>query len=87
MRKLQDEKLGENFMSCHNFVVVFFFSSRRRHTRSFHVTGVQTCALPILHTWSALRAAPLTVSLLHHRTAETTMEYVRVSQADRKSVV
>src|SRR5690606_17370831 len=24
----------------------FFFSSRRRHTR-FHVTGVQTCALPI----------------------------------------
>src|SRR5436309_5315403 len=25
---------------------VFFFSSRRRHTR-FHVTGVQTCALPI----------------------------------------
>ena len=29
-------------------VVFFFFSSRRRHTRSFHVTGVQTCALPIL---------------------------------------
>ena len=27
--------------------VFFFFSSRRRHTRSFHVTGVQTCALPI----------------------------------------
>ena len=27
----------------------FFFSSRRRHTRSFHVTGVQTCALPILY--------------------------------------
>ena len=26
---------------------VFFFSSRRRHTRSFHMTGVQTCALPI----------------------------------------
>ena len=26
---------------------IFFFSSRRRHTRSFHVTGVQTCALPI----------------------------------------
>ena len=28
-------------------VVFFFFSSRRRHTSSFHVTGVQTCALPI----------------------------------------
>ena len=26
---------------------VFFFSSRRRHTRSGRVTGVQTCALPI----------------------------------------
>src|SRR3546814_5441516 len=29
------------------FVVVFFFSSRRRHTRCALVTGVQTCALPI----------------------------------------
>src|SRR5216110_1249628 len=28
-----------------------FFSSRRRHTRSAHVTGVQTCALPISLTW------------------------------------
>ena len=27
--------------------VYFFFSSRRRHTRSGRVTGVQTCALPI----------------------------------------
>jgi hypothetical protein len=26
----------------------FFFSSRRRHTRLVQVTGVQTCALPIL---------------------------------------
>src|SRR3546814_7852098 len=25
----------------------FFFSSRRRHTRSALLTGVQTCALPI----------------------------------------
>src|SRR3546814_8928505 len=29
------------------FSVVFFFSSRRRHTRCALVTGVQTCALPI----------------------------------------
>src|SRR3546814_9950853 len=28
--------------------VSFFFSSRRRHTRCALVTGVQTCALPIL---------------------------------------
>src|SRR3546814_7024863 len=30
-------------------VFVFFFSSRRRHTRCALVTGVQTCALPICH--------------------------------------
>src|SRR3546814_3322776 len=30
------------------FLVFFFFSSRRRHTRCALVTGVQTCALPIL---------------------------------------
>src|SRR3546814_6832694 len=29
------------------FFLVFFFSSRRRHTRCALVTGVQTCALPI----------------------------------------
>src|SRR3546814_15361502 len=29
-------------------MLVFFFSSRRRHTRCALVTGVQTCALPIL---------------------------------------
>src|SRR3546814_8471157 len=29
------------------FVLLFFFSSRRRHTRCALVTGVQTCALPI----------------------------------------
>src|SRR3546814_10473806 len=28
-------------------VFLFFFSSRRRHTRCALVTGVQTCALPI----------------------------------------
>src|SRR3546814_11792551 len=32
---------------------MFFFSSRRRHTRCALVTGVQTCALPILdQDWS-----------------------------------
>src|SRR3546814_7009644 len=32
---------------CLLFIVSFFFSSRRRHTRCALVTGVQTCALPI----------------------------------------
>src|SRR3546814_5171619 len=30
-----------------SYFIVFFFSSRRRHTRCALVTGVQTCALPI----------------------------------------
>src|SRR3546814_9018518 len=30
------------------YIVYFFFSSRRRHTICALVTGVQTCALPIL---------------------------------------
>src|SRR3546814_7929951 len=29
------------------YFFIFFFSSRRRHTRGALVTGVQTCALPI----------------------------------------
>src|SRR3546814_17415132 len=33
------------YISYYSF---FFFSSRRRHTRCALVTGVQTCALPIL---------------------------------------
>src|SRR3546814_3044660 len=41
------------------FLIVFFFSSRRRHTRCALVTGVQTCALPISH----LQLAPL---ILHN---------------------
>src|SRR3546814_12349892 len=32
---------------CCDCCNVFFFSSRRRHTRCALVTGVQTCALPI----------------------------------------
>src|SRR3546814_7727456 len=30
--------------------LIFFVSSRRRHTRCALVTGVQTCALPIWHS-------------------------------------
>src|SRR3546814_2323330 len=45
----------------------FLFSSRRRHTRCALVTGVQTCALPILlgakPPGNGLRLPPLTKSL------------------------
>src|SRR3546814_15420318 len=37
-----------SLLSCHH--IVFCFSSRRRHTICALVTGVQTCALPILTT-------------------------------------
>src|SRR3546814_3933301 len=58
-------------------VLLFFFSSRRRHTRCALVTGVQTCALPILFVeqracpvrreGAARRAANLIgVALPHH---------------------
>src|SRR3546814_15792968 len=40
-------------MCVYYVIYVFFFSSRRRHTRCALVTGVQTCALPIY------RLAPL----------------------------
>src|SRR3546814_2370746 len=43
------------FCGCDSYIMsslfscfFFFFSSRRRHTRCALVTGVQTCALPIL---------------------------------------
>src|SRR3546814_12502616 len=34
-------------LSYLEIICIFFFSSRRRHTRCALVTGVQTCALPI----------------------------------------
>src|SRR3546814_7766486 len=39
--------------------LLFFFSSRRRHTRCALVTGVQTCALPICSTLKDLGIASL----------------------------
>src|SRR3546814_1718770 len=39
--------------------MVFFFVSRRRHTRCALVTGVQTCALPILMLMTGLSALGL----------------------------
>src|SRR3546814_6166052 len=46
---------------CCILAVLFFFSSRRRHTSCALVTGVQTCALPIclmcdIDRWVTMRA-------------------------------
>src|SRR3546814_8934598 len=55
-----------------SFCFIFFFSSRRRHTRCALVTGVQTCALPISNEISSRpginsatlpKAKPLTSSV------------------------
>src|SRR3546814_10678300 len=43
--------------------LLFFFSSRRLHTRCALVTGVQTCALPI----SGRRGKPFAVVLDDHK--------------------
>src|SRR6186713_74221 len=40
-------RIATSKLQISNFEFVFFFSSRRRHTRYRYVTGVQTCALPI----------------------------------------
>src|SRR3546814_7450266 len=37
---------------------LFFFSSRRRHTRCALVTGVQTCALPIYNRIITIKPRP-----------------------------
>src|SRR3546814_9226917 len=38
---------------------VFFFASRRRHTRCALVTGVQTCALPIYRRMTNELSSPI----------------------------
>src|SRR3546814_15802975 len=53
-------------------LLLFFFSSRRRHTRFALVTGVQTCALPIsisLNDRQALRELRLHRDIVFHHFA------------------
>src|SRR3546814_8441390 len=42
----------------------FFFSSRRRHTRCALVTGVQTCALPILPFAATIMRLPTGIATM-----------------------
>src|SRR3546814_11937516 len=65
---------------------MFFFSSRRQHTRCALVTGVQTCALPISRVVLAL--AGLRVRGLDDRLEDVMHVIGRARRpADRKSVV
>src|SRR3546814_8547125 len=54
-----------------------FFSSRRRHTRCALVTGVQTCALPILQLASKARQDQV-VPILEHLLDWTGLELSHV---------
>src|SRR3546814_3469938 len=45
------------------YLCLFFFSSRRRHTRCALVTGVQTCALPIYPAFAQTTVARLAADL------------------------
>src|SRR3546814_5587874 len=45
-------------------MILFLFSSRRRHTRCALVTGVQTCALPILRGRSSPKAYAIATEAL-----------------------
>src|SRR3546814_1711764 len=56
----------------------FFFSSRRRHTRCALVTGVQTCALPILGWIVAAALVGIVVLLGGARAAGVTYALVLV---------
>src|SRR3546814_9238241 len=63
----------------------FFFSSRRRHTRCALVTGVQTCALPILIGLEILHiASPLLDSGLMRGNSRSLQRerVVRVGEAE-----
>src|SRR3546814_1016639 len=62
--------------SCISLFFVFFFSSRRRHTRCALVTGVQTCALPIFR--SLLRFQRIARTLARHD-ALAPLEEVRLA--------
>src|SRR3546814_9669414 len=55
------------------FCWFFFVSSRRRHTRCALVTGVQTCALPILSIEAGARAGMIAPD-------HVTFEYLRGRQ-------
>src|SRR3546814_3897497 len=55
-------------ISAYSDCTLFFFSSRRRHTRCALVTGVQTCALPICLSLPSTRVDAFNVDLANELT-------------------
>src|SRR3546814_9443961 len=75
--------------------LVFFFSSRRRHTRCALVTGVQTCALPIYaclearmrqQTEKALGEADLALLLFDARAGITPLDEHFANRSEERRV-
>src|SRR3546814_2822193 len=72
--------------------MMFFFSSRRRHTRCALVTGVQTCALPILRPprergtiWSKVRSSARKSSPQYWHSKESRRKTLNRVKAGRRS--
>src|SRR3546814_1473561 len=65
----------------HSTILVFFFSSRRRHTRCALVTGVQTCALPIS------KAFTCQLAVLAALAAHLALRKGKLSAAEERDIV
>src|SRR3546814_878559 len=75
-RRSEERRVGNEWFSPGGYRGGPFFSSRRRHTRCALVTGVQTCALPILLFGVALALAR-TESLAERKAALLAESYQR----------
>src|SRR3546814_12596672 len=63
------------------FFLLFFFSSRRRHTICALVTGVQTCALPISSVDAELARAHAIIADLEARNALIELQNAQMRRA------
>src|SRR3546814_12233899 len=73
-------RLKTSYLLCLQLMLPFFFSSRRRHTRSALVTGVQTCALPIYENTSTTQKLPITTYITPRLQISTSVPYVLSSR-------
>src|SRR3546814_6597991 len=69
---------------CSGLWCLFFFASRRRHTRCALVTGVQTCALPICNVvvFGAGKAGGASAALAASAGANVTVFEMRQDRMD-----